>query len=1802
MVMFFENEKRQGGGNVNNVIIDREKRSAVVEFEEGKALDKVLQKRPIVIMGTEINVEVFDDKCPKTTQNTRIVVSGLPRDMSVEFLALFFENEKRFGGGPVKNVVIDEGTNSATVEFEEPKAVTNVLQKRPVIVQGTEVQISTSVKEPERSESTNETQLKVSGLPENISKEYLIMFFENEQRQGGGNVKSVEVNEDKHTAIIAFEEEKAVETVLQKRPIVIKNNEVVVNAICKDITAMPKECSKIKVSCLPLDVTEEYLIMFFENERRYGGGHVKHTEIDQINHTAVIEFEAQAAVYRVLEKRPIVLLGQKVTVDIFDEVKEPTMMLVGELPDDATDDFLVMFFENERRQGGGKVKTVEINFSKSHAIIEFDTSDSLKKVLEKRPILISGKKCEISVFNGSDTIEVRGVDKSTEKQLLQYFENTSLSGGETVQYIRVDKDKRVTFVSFLRPEVVKRVCERRNHNLNQRALIVNTYISTSKSDEFKQPSEKEIIYSRDQAQGSLNSFSDENTQIQSERKLTEDKLQEHDGPDTTDCLRLKQVLEKLGLADKYPSKISIRDVIAVDPEEANDQEKQVHLSDIPKIILRRLISAHSDARDITTTNGTHIGNENDFAGTVSFLSAVPDESEDLSPIDIFSVVFQCCDPFMKQVFFQKLYLCKMAVPFLYQSWATEVKTPVVSVWPLRYLAIENKMKSSVSQFSSKEVDMLELSSKVLAFARFGRPRCSKSKFLNSLLSSNGCKTFFNIDCPSGMTPRYISNGQIEMFWLPTIGDKNDKFQDAVTFLNMRGDLNKHYASNVCDFTAKLADAVAIVIDLYSIRKEKDVIKHYLIQFASVILIIANPLNQEDVLIVQDFERNVKASRNDISLRVLSTHRGTIEQNVVDMVSMLSKHIISQLKSSTCRSLQQRLSEALKDSVSVRTDEEEADCQYGKNEAETLMKRMKMDGEPRVWKQVLTPVHCKYSKELGQLKKKREREKGLAEGENIERKMRDIRKIQTKSITNTVKYFINILTNDPESCIKLKLVLGWLHFFIEREKRKILPQLMYKNRRAWEQLEALKSSKETEAADDVEKQENLITDLEGAIDDASFSVEHFFREIGHIYEAVLELEINASDVGLPEIDKIAYVVGRLVADGHQLQLIDGESFYMPFRWTQKVLQHVNEVIKSGKVMTLSVLGVQSSGKSTLLNTMFGSQFSTRTGRCTRGIHVQLVPAITGKYSSAATPFDYVLVVDTEGLLPELSHIQHEHDNELATVITGLGDITMLNIMGENTSEIRDILQVIVHAFLRLKMTNRNLDIRKSCTLIHQNVTDTSASENRICVLRKIMQTLDAMTEESAKSEGILDITTFNQVIEFDINTQVWYLKSLWQGNPPMARVNTEYSERVVDMKCRILQKALNMENKSYKSITDILEQAHNLWKGVLNEDFVFSFRNSLEIRAYMEMEKFVQNHLWQLESFIREKLIEKSQSKFSDCDQKDKLRNIADDIITDLKDLLSDEKIRKEKDIITYFEVDKYKDIIIQWKTTQQCRLDTLCSKLERTIKDQVERICIKRSVEILTVSSHKKHEEELRIKSMEVANRYKGTKLTQAQKDELFAEIWNSFINKVDTNGSSTDAKRKSMKIIFIDCLKHLFQKNSAVLKASLQTSLQLTPLQNLDKLAGSFGKTGVDENDISLSVLQNVRILFKMTDVMAHINTRVNQIFTNFDEKIKQICQVNDEITEMNVNELFHDLHKSIHDILTDKRKYDFKPTFKVKIYIHVSRYAHPIFEKHNEDYFKTQGVAVRLEQYKEQQKIRFEAYLSNRALEDIVAHQQCH
>ncbi|CAB1345316.1 unnamed protein product [Coregonus sp. 'balchen'] len=204
---------------------------------------------------------------------------------------------------------------------------------------------------------------------------------------------------------------------------------------------------------------------------------------------------------------------------------------------------------------------------------------------------------------------------------------------------------------------------------------------------------------------------------------------------------------------------------------------------------------------------------------------------------------------------------------------------------------------------------------------------------------------------------------------------------------------------------------------------------------------------------------------------------------------------------------------------------------------------------------------------------------------------------------------------------------------------------------------------------------------------------------------------------------AKLCAELLLDGFPLELVDGDASNIPLRWVSDVLHQLNVLVQPKNKILVST------GKSTLLNTMFGAQFTVSSGRCTRGAFMLLIK-VKDDFRKELN-CDFIVIIDTEGLKsPELAQLDdsYEHDNELATCVVGLSDVTMLNIAMENSTEMKDILQIVVHAFHRMKAI--------------------SAHDKNMRDWKMLLEQLNEMTQAAARIENQEENKSFTDVMEYN----------------------------------------------------------------------------------------------------------------------------------------------------------------------------------------------------------------------------------------------------------------------------------------------------------------------------------------------------------------------------------------------------------------------------------------------------------------------
>ncbi|XP_068531177.1 interferon-induced very large GTPase 1-like [Anas acuta] len=1044
------------------------------------------------------------------------------------------------------------------------------------------------------------------------------------------------------------------------------------------------------------------------------------------------------------------------------------------------------------------------------------------------------------------------------------------------------------------------------------------------------------------------------------------------------------LLKRLGLERYYPRKMGTEDFHRIHQTFVHNSQPSKD-SELPFYFLQRLLTVDYRVRYLTckeaskpgvvptpNTSGEEHEPSYSFDDFLSDLDKGAPESASreshVHPMDLQMAIFHCADDFMRQYLSSKLAFCQFALPLLVPNPGTsQIEFPLWSLSQIKKSwkgTVKSGEETRISSHDNKLIYQAEMP--IVSFLRIGSsPSSSKSQLLNALLSRKKHDTFFHRHCEGSTKDCFLMKGVVEISWYIPRGSDDDSFNGPVAFCNLHGDARDHEPQ--LQFLQEISAVnVVLVSELDQSNEKGRKILHDLWQ------------SQRPLVCLFTEKESIAAGRCGQNVRI-----GIKNRNEAELVGELTKTIRDLVEgSSTLVSLNACLSTARQHGFLV--DEDAEACVTAKEIAIKLVNLLKKEKLSEIKSQLL-PLQgklwykwCKKDKELTRLQ-----EKGNKSIEHhrsqIESEKSAIRRQQLGKafpLNQLMKTVLGFLQSQPDNT--KKFFLQWMKILMDDICSDRLDELKREYHQLWYQILALK--KNSGKSDLKTQLKNELDALSDEINDSSIGLEHILREVGQIYEA-LESTNSKEEwyVKLPEI------AANLMVLGYPIELMDGDASYIPLQWIGAVFDRLIEKLGDKRVFVLSVLGIQSTGKSTLLNAMFGLQFNVSAGRCTRGAFMQLIK-VDEKFQQDLN-FDYMLVVDTEGLRAiEMANKQSlNHNSELATFVIGIGNMTLINIFGENPSEMQDVLQIAVQAFLRMKQVN----ISPGCLFVHQNVGEITAKEKNMEGLRRLQEKLDEMTVTAAQQE-FCDITCFSDVIRFDVKTHIHYFAHLWEGNPPMAPPNPTYSQNVQELKSKILQAAKKESHSSVLRLSSLKVRISDLWNALLNENFVFSFKNSVEIAAYKKLETAFSQWTWQLRSHILD-----LQMKLENMVRNGELGKVT---MEHLEKLVQERSDAVTKNMETFFGEDRDHEILIQWKCSTELKLKELRESLLFETRRKCEKLLEVKKSQSKLDERKSEYENELLRKSRELALSLKGQKLSESELRKWFNSIWMQWVTEVSSD------------------------------------------------------------------------------------------------------------------------------------------------------------------------------------------------------------
>ncbi|XP_071892750.1 interferon-induced very large GTPase 1-like [Anas platyrhynchos] len=1205
------------------------------------------------------------------------------------------------------------------------------------------------------------------------------------------------------------------------------------------------------------------------------------------------------------------------------------------------------------------------------------------------------------------------------------------------------------------------------------------------------------------------------------------------------------LLKRLGLERYYPRKMGTEDFHIIHQTSVHNSQPSKD-SELPFYFLQRLLTVDYQVRYLTckeaskpgvvptpNTSGEEHEPSDSFDDFLSDLDKGAPESASreshVHPMDIQMAIFHCADDFMRQYLSSKLAFCQFALPLLVPNPGTsQIEFPLWSLSQIKKSwkgTVKSREQTRISSHNNKLIYQAEMP--IVSFLRIGSsPSSSKSQLLNALLSRKKHDTFFHRHCEGSTKDCFLMKGVVEISWYLPRGSDDDSFNGPVAFCNLHGDA-RDYEPQLQFLQEISAVNVVLVSELDPSNEKGRNFLHDLWQ------------SQRPLVCLFTEKESIAAGRSGQNIRI-----GIKNRNEAELVGELTKTIRDLVEgSSTLVSLNACLSIARKHGFQV--DEDAEACVRAKETAIKLVNLLKKEKLSEIKSQLL-PLQgklwykwCEKDKELTRLQ-----EKGSKSIEHhrsqIESEKSAIRQEQLSKafpLNQLMKTVLDFLQSQPDNT--KKFFLQWMKIFMDDISDR-LDELKTEYHQLWSQILALKKNNENN---------NLKTQLlkkldalSNEINDSSIGLEHILREVGQIYEALEST--NSKEkwyVKLPEI------AANLMLLGYPIELMDGDASYIPLQWIGAVFDRLIDKLGDKRVFVLSVLGIQSTGKSTLLNAMFGLQFNVSAGRCTRGAFMQLIK-VDEKLQQDLN-FDYMLVVDTEGLRAiEMTHKQSlNHDNELATFVIGIGNMTLINIFGENPSEMQDVLQIAVQAFLRMKQVN----ISPGCFFVHQNVGEITAKEQNMEGQRRLQEKLDEMTVIAAQQE-FCDITSFSDVIRFDVNTHIHYFAHLWEGNPPMAPPNPTYSQNVQELKSKILQAAKKESHSSVLRLSSLKVRISDLWNALLNENFVFSFKNPVEIAAYKKLETAFSQWTWQLRSHILD-----LQMKLENKVRNGELGKVTMEHLEKLVQERSDAIVKNMK---TFFSEDKDREILIQWKSSTELKLKELRESLLVETRRKCEKLLEVKKSQSKLDERKSEYENELLRKSRELALFLKGQKLGESELRNRFNSIWKQWVAEVSSAAPPLEEVNIDVDIENV-LLEHFRESN--ILKQILNFYQNNTFSFDIEKHVSKKKGFGIFSKSLDDADVNNMHCITES------IKMRVTE---NIDKK--EMYKM--DYSQTFIHEILNEVEKGMNSV-PNTANYSFNKDYRIDLSLYLCRMAAERFKNMHAAFRKANDPVVYLESKRE-------------------------
>ncbi|XP_051521034.1 interferon-induced very large GTPase 1 [Myxocyprinus asiaticus] len=728
----------------------------------------------------------------------------------------------------------------------------------------------------------------------------------------------------------------------------------------------------------------------------------------------------------------------------------------------------------------------------------------------------------------------------------------------------------------------------------------------------------------------------------------------------------------------------------------------------------------------------------------------------INPLDLVAAIYMTTNSFLQQEITHRMVQCNFAVP-LYLPPIYPEKKGTLLLCPFRDILGQWKSPSEGAIMKN----MADSRMLFLSAVRLGHCSVSKSRVLNHVLGGphklNEC--FINSGMEGGKLPRVFSDGLVEVCWNLISGDHQDKvFPHPVLVANLRGDAANHekQTSLLC-----YTSAVLIVFCGSFGIKERELLASWRDNTSHMILIDCSMSTEEDGQENNEHNERIKQRLvKDLELLDGSVIYGCTgdEEAIAKSLRDALNHRIPYLHTANLVG-----TAGMANDLNIKVDENEI-CRMAFGEVEEVLSGFE-EGVSLYLEDQL-PLQGTVWKQLCRLEKEEARHHTTQS--ITEEKESLIKLLLEYKLTTAMRAFITALCTFDMT--KRAFFLSWM-----RVKLEVM------------QLDRLSLHRETDREQ---------------MPEPCIGLEHFLRELGLVYERYF----RSPNSDLCDMFRLPYFGAELLLYGVPLELYDGDVSVFPMNWVYSVLYEVHKQLpKFSRMRVLTVLGFHNSKTAEILSALFGVNFPKWGRRHIKGAYMLLL-SLPDNFRKEMD-CEFLMFIGTEGLNSQYAR-QTEgslvHDSELATFVSGLSDITLVNLPDEVQDDTKRNLQIAINALLCTR------DLERKTTF--QVASEGAGRDGKIMSYAINVLTKGQSPNESQRETLLANETGVNHI-----------LNGPWTSQSVTTQNAQTYSDAVLGLK----QSLLTMFHDKAKNgqptcLGAFMEHMCNLWESVKNGKFAIKF--------------------------------------------------------------------------------------------------------------------------------------------------------------------------------------------------------------------------------------------------------------------------------------------------------------------------------------------------------------------------------------------